>query len=459
MDVERGRALAASGIYAAPETKSSEDFDDVPLQDEPPAEGFAVEVPRLWRATDLNPAAQPKWLARHRLPKSAISLLIGDEGIGKSLHWVYLAAAITTGKAVPEFGIPAREPADVIVIATEDDWCSTVRPRLEVAGADLSRITVMCIERDGSGSPTFPLHMPILREAEPAALIVVDAWLDTLPSGVQVRDPQQARAALHPWKDLATTTGAAVLLICHTNRSHTANARDRYGATGALRQKARMTLFAQLDDEGYLTVGPEKSNGSAPIPASRFTITPVQAFAATDDSDGTVPLLTYAGESALTARQHLAASADAGEDGDHSDVDEWLTALLADGPVKATEVYSAADAAGHSKDKAKRAKKRLGVEAVKDGNGPWRWSLSKGAAAPPSQNARSLAPLHSLQVSTGNQGCASEQEGKGAPEMDTGTTRTLAPIPLPTGPDRCGQCGFHTPTQGHRAGCQQTGGV
>lgn len=455
-EITRGRELAASGKYAQKSSGdwASEDLVDA-SPDEPPAKGFSVEVPRLWRATDLNPAAQPKWLARDRLPKSAISLLVGDEGIGKSLFWVFLAAATTTGKAVPEFGMPEREPEDVIVIATEDDWCTTVRPRLEVAGADLSRILVMCIERDGSGAPTFPLHMPILWQAEPAALIVVDAWLDTLPSGIQVRDPQQARQALHPWKDLATTTGAAVLLICHTNRSHTANARDRYGATGSLRQKARMTLFAQLDDDGLLTVGPEKSNGSAPIPASRFTITPVQAFAVTDESDGTVPLLTYVGESALTARQHLAAAAATGEEDDHGDVDEWLTALLADGPMKATAVYAAADAAGHSKDKAKRAKKRLAIDAIKEGNGPWLWSLPKGAGSTPSQEGRSLALLHPSQVNTGSQARASEQQSKRASEIDTGSTRPLAPMALPTGPGRCGDCGFHPATQGHRDGCQQ----
>jgi hypothetical protein len=40
-------------------------------------------------------------------------------------------------------------------------------------------------------------------------------------------------------------------------------------------------------------------------------------------------------------------------------------------------------------------------------------------------------------------------DGVGA---ESGSDRTT--FSAPTGPDRCGQCGFHTPTQGHRAGCQ-----
>ena len=35
-----------------------------------------------------KPAAQPRWLAKDRLPRAAVTLLIGDEGIGKSLLWV-----------------------------------------------------------------------------------------------------------------------------------------------------------------------------------------------------------------------------------------------------------------------------------------------------------------------------------------------------------------------------------
>ena len=80
------------------------------------------------------------------------------------------------------------------------------------------------------------------------------------------------------WKELATETGAAVLLLVHTNRINSANTRDRYGATYALRQKARVTLYAQCDEEDRLLVGPDKMNNGAPTPASIFTIEPIQHF-------------------------------------------------------------------------------------------------------------------------------------------------------------------------------------
>ena len=91
------------------------------------------EAPRVWKATDLKPATQPRWLAKGRIQCAATNLLCGDEGIGKSLLWVWIAAAVTTGKPLPEFGIPARDPAQVLLVVTEDDWSSTVLPRLQVA--------------------------------------------------------------------------------------------------------------------------------------------------------------------------------------------------------------------------------------------------------------------------------------------------------------------------------------
>ena len=51
--------------------------------------------------------------------------------------------------------------------------------------------------------------MELITEADPKPdLVVVDAWLDTVPASLQVKDPQQARIALHPWKDAATTLDA-----------------------------------------------------------------------------------------------------------------------------------------------------------------------------------------------------------------------------------------------------------
>ncbi|WP_032407827.1 AAA family ATPase [Rhodococcoides fascians] len=107
--------------------------------------------------------------------RAATSLLVGDEGIGKSLFWTWLAGHITNGTPSDDFGIPARAPQDVLVIVTEDEWSTTVRPRLEIVGADLNRITVVCADADGSGASVLPRDMHVLTAStiRPALIVIV----------------------------------------------------------------------------------------------------------------------------------------------------------------------------------------------------------------------------------------------------------------------------------------------
>ncbi|SDY26544.1 AAA domain-containing protein [Modestobacter sp. DSM 44400] len=400
--------------------------------------------PKMWRATDLAAGRRVEWLANRRIVAGATNYMLGPEGIGKSLFLTWLTAIVTTGRSFPEFGCPARAPHVVVLVLTEDDWATIARPRLEVAGADLDFVRVICAEEDGSGSPVFPEDMAVVEAAAAgAAVVIVDAWADTLPGNLSVKDPQQARQALHPWKELATRTGVAVLLSGHTNREKGGNVRNVYGLSGEIRKKARMTLLAQPDqeDDGVLVIGPEKSNVTAPVPASRFRIEAVPVFPATEDSDGTVPRLVWIGDSDQSARDFFA-DAFAAEQGDgtedRNDVDDWLRAFLATGSVKATEVYSAADANGYSKDQIKRSKKRIGAAADRPSNpGPWVWSLpgpNHGAgrtdrAAPP-------VVLPALPVLSASQrGCSREQSAQGAGSRETGSTSLSAAItPTTSGP-------------------------
>ena len=329
---------------------------------------------RLWRAGSLNASAHQNWLAESRIPAGSVVLLTGDEGIGKSLFWAWLVALITTGRACPEFGIPEREPQNVRLVLTEADWATCARPRLEAAGADLTRVWVICAEQDGSGAPIFPADMDLVEDGEPYALCVVDCWLDTIPAGIRVQNPAEARKALHPWKEAAQHTGATMLLLTHTNRVASANPRDRYGITGELRKKARSTLFAQQDEEtGVILLGPEKSNVSAPVAASQFRIVTVT------HPIGSVPCLQLLGPSGKTMREHMHESfvLNAGEV-DTQDCRRWLREYLTKnhGSADAKAVTAAAGAEGFSRDQIGRAKRRLGITSKKHAmDGGWLWLL------------------------------------------------------------------------------------
>jgi AAA domain len=59
---------------------------------------FDVPMPRLWDSDQLAPAKPVEWLAANRIPRGAACLLVGDEGIGKSLFWIWIVAAITASR-------------------------------------------------------------------------------------------------------------------------------------------------------------------------------------------------------------------------------------------------------------------------------------------------------------------------------------------------------------------------
>jgi|GEM_PF-1507030 len=342
--------------------------------------GETVPVATIRPARSLTLGAPTTWLARATLPRAGVAVLVGEEGIGKSLWWVLVAAHVTTGMRSDLLGIPQRDPADVVLVLTEDSW-PDVRARLELAGADLDRVHVISIEPDGSGSPTFPvdfIHVGDgLRDLRPA-LIVVDCWLDTVAGNLQVRDTQQARQALHPWREAAAATGATVLLIGHTNRLDTGDLRAMVAATAALRQKARVLMFALAGppETGGVVVGPDKSNHSTRAAAVRFEVDVQQVRPQTDDDPGTVARLRPVGSAGATIRdlftlwkkeERAAAKPPTADE----EVQAWARVNVHDGtPVD--EAKTALRAAGHSPKRLTPAVQRLGGTAAPSGPGqPW----------------------------------------------------------------------------------------
>jgi hypothetical protein len=432
---ERRRARAPQNQG---DTTGVDPYAGVPPPPEPPPDELAAkrstrrqqqqdepdDGPKLWQANDLEPAAQPRWLAANRLPRAAVSLLIGDEGIGKSLLWVLVVTYITTGKPFPGFGIPARDPGHVILICTEDDWSTAVLPRLQVAGANLHMIRVICIDKDGSGSPIFPRDLPLIRNADPKPdLVVVDCWLDTVPASLSVRDAQQARLALHPWREIATNTDAAIWLLAHSNRVGTGTLRDRYGATYVLRQKARMTIYAMEDEDGTLLVGPDKTNGAVTTVASRFTIKPILKFEPTLEHDGTVPLMEYQEFSGLRMREHVEAAAAQATASAHDDTGNavaWLAAELGGGPRWSSDIRKAAERDDISERQLKTAKIKLNVKSTREGGtSPWFMRLPQHSGQLPGATSTPQGPILSDRTS----GTSGENQKYASTSQDTRSTR------------------------------------
>src|SRR2546423_10377976 len=81
------------------------------------------------------------WLWPGRIIRGRLTILEGDPGLGKSLFALDLASRITTGRPMPD-GSPGIK-GNVILIAPEDRPTDVIKPRVEAAGGDPSRIRLL----------------------------------------------------------------------------------------------------------------------------------------------------------------------------------------------------------------------------------------------------------------------------------------------------------------------------
>lgn len=371
---------------------------DAEYPEMPPAFQAPPAVMKLRRLSEIKTPPATKWLARGWLPYSELTVLVGEEGLGKSLLWVRVAAHVTTGRADPTMGIPARPARDVVVIVTEDNP-GEVESRLNASGADLDRVFILCSEKDGTGSPVFgnssnggdmatlDAH---LGEID-AALVVVDAWVDTVAGSLTLKDGQQARQAMHPWKVIAQRHAASVVLMTHTNRMNTSNTRDLMGSTAVLRQKARMVLFAARSPEDkenggeHVWVGPDKSNVTGLSDALKYRLDIVQTRERSDDDPGTTARLVEPISAAMPIGQLVDTWHQEQGDGDKKptkgeQVRTVLVSLVKDagGSILSTDLKDKLHGLGFGKTVAQEAMKALGASAPLEPRGPWYFSLNEG---------------------------------------------------------------------------------
>lgn len=95
---------------------------------------------------------QIKWLWYPFIPYGKLSIVQGDPGDGKSTLILNIAAKLSMGECIDE-NMNITEPVNVIYQTSEDGLADTVKPRLEAANADCSRISIID-ESDKSVSMT-----------------------------------------------------------------------------------------------------------------------------------------------------------------------------------------------------------------------------------------------------------------------------------------------------------------
>jgi hypothetical protein len=333
----------------------------------------------LVRAADVK--MEPiEWLWLNRLPLGMVSLLFGDEGLGKSTLLANLGAAVTRG----ELDGDVAGPADVIYLLGEDDWQRVAKPRLVAAGADLDRAHFFEVRR---GDELTPIELPgDLAELRRAAFdlrprfIAIDPVADFL-LGTNTNRESAVRAALTPLAQLAHDLACAVVIVRHVSKGESSDPLMRQMGSRAFTQLVRSACVFGRDpasdgDDGRVLAW-AKSNYAARASAIAFRIEP-----ATLDGGIKTSRLVAVGESEARAEE-LFAPRRASRSAQLDAAADFLRDQLGDGAWHPTaDVCEVAKEEGIAHRTLQRAAGQLGVESARQGfpaRGSWRLPVAPAA--------------------------------------------------------------------------------
>jgi putative DNA primase/helicase len=323
----------------------------------------------LVRASDLKPE-HVEYLEAPLLPLRVPTLVTGLDGVGKSTILYAKAALATRGKLNGAF---TGHPVDVVVASCEDHPQSVIYPRLVAAGADLDRVHIVKVRRDGiSGDIALPDDLDAIaqRTAEvDARLLVIDPLVGHMPIQVDTHKAQHVRSVMAPFAHLAEERRLAVACVVHFNGAASTDIRTRTSGSKALRDASRSVIVCgenPEDDSLYVMVQDKHSFGPKTTTGTAYRI------AGSDvEVDGEVyqtSRVVWLGEVDIRASQLLEPR---GSDDERNDIDsavEILQTLVKEtGQVEIAEAQKATE--GISSKTLQRARRKLGLDYEQEGFG------------------------------------------------------------------------------------------
>lgn len=328
------------------------------------------------------------WLWRGWLALGKLSVMDGDPGLGKSAAVLDLAARVSTGSPFPDGTRCETGAGGVVVLSAEDGLSDTIKPRLEAAGADTSRISSLATVITGSGDTrqerlfALPKDLPLLEHEigrVGAKLVIIDPLMAFLGDKIDAHKDQDIRRALAPLAAVAERTGAAVQLVRHLNKGEGKIPVYRGGGSIGIIGAARIGSLVAVDpqDENRRVLASTKNN---------LATRPKSLSYGLEEAENGAVKVAWSGQSDLSAADLLGPSEGA-EPGARGEAEGFLRSLLADGPIPSEKIFEAAKAARISNSTLRRAKERLGVGADREnvpggkrGSGKWVWKLPEAAS-------------------------------------------------------------------------------
>jgi hypothetical protein len=333
------------------------------------------------RVSDVE-AKRYNWLWKPRIARGKLTLLVGMPDVSKSTFALDLITRITHGSALPnDEGLAPLGSA--IILSAEDAVADTIRPRLEVAGADLTRVHVItAVDTKQGGRRTFDLGQDIRRlEREvlrigDVKLIVVDPFSAYMgkPGKLDTFRSTDVRATLAPLQDMAERLEVAVIGIGHLNKSGSMSALLRVLDSVAFVAAARgvyLIVRDPEDDERRLLL-PAKNNIGKIRTGLSFRI--VEKLAPPPVFDSYPALKWEDGAVDMTADEALAWKADGRRSEAAEKAKRLILEMLANGAVRQRDVQAKAAEQQIGAKSLRTAKDALGIVSTR-AEGAWWWSL------------------------------------------------------------------------------------
>ena len=208
------------------------------------------------------PSREINWLIKYWIPRKTITLLAGSPKVGKSALALHIAALVSTGGV---FGVSGKqshpvEQGSVYLWSGEDMHLETIKPRLEVAGADLSKIYFSdhAEETELGMIPFHPsIHMQEIFRSLPkdCRLVIIDPIIRIAAQAKNQYSANEIRDALEPLVRKAETHDIAILGITHFRKKsgsgslNVESVLDRVRDSAAWTETARMILAAGKTDQ------------------------------------------------------------------------------------------------------------------------------------------------------------------------------------------------------------------
>ncbi len=339
-----------------------------------------------------------RWLWENRIAKGKLTLVVGPPGVGKSQVGLYLAAMASTGKGL-EAGFKGP-PGKVIILSAEDKDSDSIKPRLEAAGADMTKITELEIvedvcyqDRTTTRKVNLRRGMHVLEreiaEQGDVSLLLIDPISEYL-QGVDSHSNAQVRGLLASLSEIAARYDIAVVVVTHPNKS-SGSAIDRVTGSGAFVAVARAVFLVcrDRDDPELRLFLPVKMNMGKDSTGLAFRIEEIELSADIKTSR----LVWQPDIVRITADEAVAAYLNPLARRAVDEAKAFLLEALSQGPQLVKDLKRDADGMGVSWSAVRRAQKLLGIRPQKiNFQEGWVWLIPGFEGFDPPEYAQDALP-------------------------------------------------------------------